>query len=290
MLGPRGETETRALIVVKTTGLSSIRRAGTHALYNVVVGRHRLVCSGRRPATFIPATRIQDAPREQTNFYKPHLLACKNGKQVWGGVTIDSTQLKLSVIAILVWDVRTLGFRLQNTRAIITHSVANAANRRPISIALSCRPSWVRFSSYNHFARGRSSVDSVPWKIPVTYYRRPLHSPTMTVWCPTNKRVVIVSYFSGENGVTVTVKSDRYINDFHQRLSRTETLEKAYQYTSFVVPTRWRTHHESFDYIGLRLALSARRTCRNATHFLGLHIKSSVYKRNPETPEDLKIR
>lgn len=75
-------------------------------LYNVVVGRHRLVCSSRRPATSIPATHIQNAPREQAYFYRSYLSARKNGKPVWGGMTIDNTPFELLMIATLVWALK----------------------------------------------------------------------------------------------------------------------------------------------------------------------------------------
>lgn len=124
LLGRQGETDTRALIVVKTTGLSFVRRADTRVLYNVVVGRHRLVCSGRRPATSIPATHIQDAPREQAYFYRSYLSACKNGKRVWGGVTIDYTPFELLVIAILVWTLKQTVFAYK-TYARTNNSAVN---------------------------------------------------------------------------------------------------------------------------------------------------------------------
>lgn len=48
-------------------------------------------------------------------------------------------------------------------------------------------------------------------------HERPLHSPRVTVWCAVGEKTVIGPYFFEENGVTVTVNSERYLamlNDF----------------------------------------------------------------------------
>lgn len=46
---------------------------------------------------------------------------------------------------------------------------------------------------------------------PRELHEKPLHSPRVTVWCAVGKNTVIGPYFFEENGVTVTVNSDRYL-------------------------------------------------------------------------------
>lgn len=47
---------------------------------------------------------------------------------------------------------------------------------------------------------------------PREMHEKPLHSPKVTVWCAMTKFGIIGPYFFEENGVTVTVTSDRYIH------------------------------------------------------------------------------
>lgn len=121
-------------------------------------------------------------------------------------------------------DVKTNRFRLQNLRTNKQFGSEHTANRRPFSIAFSCRPSWARTVVSQRVVRPLiMGLGKSPYNL------LPLHSPKVTVQWATSKRVVIVSYFFEENGFTVTVNADRYINDFHQRLSRTKTAEKAFR-------------------------------------------------------------
>ena len=46
---------------------------------------------------------------------------------------------------------------------------------------------------------------------PKELHEKPLHCPRVTVWCAVGKNTVIGPYFFEENGVTVTVNSDRYL-------------------------------------------------------------------------------
>ena len=46
---------------------------------------------------------------------------------------------------------------------------------------------------------------------PREIHERPLHCPRVTVWCAIGENTVIGPYFFEENGVTVTVNSERYL-------------------------------------------------------------------------------
>lgn len=46
----------------------------------------------------------------------------------------------------------------------------------------------------------------------------PLHSPKVTVWCAISSAGIIGPWFFEENGNTVTVNSDRYVNMLEQFL------------------------------------------------------------------------
>ena len=47
-------------------------------------------------------------------------------------------------------------------------------------------------------------------------HQSPLHSPKVTVWCATSSVRIVGPWFFEENGVTVTVNSERYVNMLEQ--------------------------------------------------------------------------
>lgn len=47
---------------------------------------------------------------------------------------------------------------------------------------------------------------------PRELHQRPLHSPKVTMWCAISSAGIIGPFFFEENGVTVTVNGDRYVN------------------------------------------------------------------------------
>ena len=73
---------------------------------------------------------------------------------------------------------------------------------------------------------------------PREIHQKPLHSPKVTVWCALGKNCIIGPYFFEQNGVTVTVTAEHYIemlNTFFLCLSYGEggLLFGCLLYTSF---------------------------------------------------------
>lgn len=98
-------------------------------------------------------------------------------------------------------------------------TVADYAKRRELCEQMLARipPAAVFFSSdeaHFHLSGAVNKQNFRYWaeNNPRIIHERPLHSPKLTVWCAVSQLGVIGPYFFEEEGVTVTVNSERYVS------------------------------------------------------------------------------
>ena len=73
---------------------------------------------------------------------------------------------------------------------------------------------WTSDEAHFHHDGQVNSKNNIYWgtKAPIQVTQKPLHSPKVTVWAAlSGKETIGPFFFENENGITVTVNSERYI-------------------------------------------------------------------------------
>lgn len=138
---------------------------------------------------------------------------------------------------------------------------------------------------------------------PRNIHEKPLHSPKVTVWCALSRFCIIGPYFFEENGVTVTVNSQRYVHMlntflrqelFRRQINRgrvyfqqdgatAHTADQSMRVLRQMFPNKVISRFGDIPWPPRSPDLSS------CDYFLWGFLKERVYAHKPRTIEDLKL-